>query len=381
MAKCKVSDVCGSCKYIGKPYELQLAEKMHYIEELFGKYTNVNSIIPCSEPYYYRNKVNFPFKRVRGGAIIYGTYEAGSHRIVERDKCMIENKKAQEIAATIRDIAKKRKMSIYDERTGIGLLRRVLIRVSETTGQIMVVIVTGQKYFVGKTDFIKELRTRHPEITTILTNLNERRDSMILGSMTKKEYGKGYIEDIILGKKFRISPESFFQVNTKQAELLYTEAMFKSGIMKYDKVLDCYCGTGTISCIAAALSDNVTGVELNPHAVADAVINAKKNKIEGVRFVQADATEYMTEAAREGIRYDVVIMDPPRAGSTERFIHACTGMAPNTVVYISCNPDTLMRDALLFFKLGYEMQELTPVDMFPWTDDIECVAVFRRRNP
>ena len=379
MANCSVKDICGGCKYIGRPYEYQLGLKQKHVSGLLDGICEVGNIVACDSPYYYRNKVHSAFKRGRGGKIIHGTYAEGSHRIVEHDRCMIENKKAQEIINTIGVIAARHKMSIYDERVGKGLLRRVLVRVSEATGQIMVVLVIGSRYFTGKNAFIAELLDKHPEITTIVSNINSRHDSMILGNISKTEYGKGYIEDVILGKTFRISPDSFFQVNTKQAEVLYSTAVSLAGITTDDRVLDCYCGTGTITLCTAALCSEAVGVEINPAAVTDARANARRNKVRNVKFINEDATAYMEDLRLSGgEKYDVVIMDPPRAGSTARFINSLAGISPSRVIYVSCNPETLARDLKCFISEGYRPVRAIPVDMFPWTDDVECCVLLER---
>ena len=379
MANCSVKDICGGCEYIGRPYEYQLGLKEKHVSKLLSGLCEVSNIVACEAPYYYRNKVHSAFKRGRGGKIIHGTYAEGSHRIVEHNKCMIENKKAQEIINTIGTIAARHKMSIYDERVGKGLLRRVLVRASEATGQIMVVLVIGSRYFTGKNAFIAELLDSHPEITTIVSNINSRHDSMILGNISKTEYGKGFIEDVILGKTFRISPDSFFQVNTKQAEVLYSTAISLAQITTDDSVLDCYCGTGTITLCIADLCKSAAGVEINPAAIVDARANARKNRISNVKFINADATDYMEELkATGGGKYDVVIMDPPRAGSTTRFISALSGIAPSRVIYVSCNPETLARDLGCFVSEGYRPVKAVPVDMFPWTDDVECCVLLER---
>ncbi len=379
MANCSVKDICGGCEYIGRPYEYQLGLKQKHVSGILDGICEVGNIVACDSPYYYRNKVHSAFKRGRGGKIIHGTYAEGSHRIVEHDRCMIENRKAQEIINTIGVIAARHKMSIYDERVGKGLLRRVLVRVSEATGQIMVVLVIGSRYFTGKNAFIAELLDKHPEITTIVSNINSRHDSMILGNISKTEYGKGYIEDVILGKTFRISPDSFFQVNTKQAEVLYSTAVSLAGITTDDRVLDCYCGTGTITLCTAELCSEAVGVEINPAAVTDARANARRNKVRNVKFINEDATAYMEDLRLSGgERYDVVIMDPPRAGSTARFINSLAGISPSRVIYVSCNPETLARDLKCFISEGYRPVRAIPVDMFPWTDDVECCVLLER---
>lgn len=379
MANCSVKDICGGCEYIGRPYEYQLGLKQKHVSGILDGICEVGNIVACDSPYYYRNKVHSAFKKGRGGKIIHGTYAEGSHRIVEHDRCMIENRKAQEIINTIGVITARHKMSIYDERVGKGLLRRVLVRVSEATGQIMVVLVIGSRYFTGKNAFIAELLDKHPEITTIVSNINSRHDSMILGNISKTEYGKGYIEDVILGKTFRISPDSFFQVNTKQAEVLYSTAVSLAGITTDDRVLDCYCGTGTITLCTAELCSEAVGVEINPAAVTDARANARRNKVRNVKFINEDATAYMEDLRLSGgEKYDVVIMDPPRAGSTARFINSLAGISPSRVIYVSCNPETLARDLKCFISEGYRPVRAIPVDMFPWTDDVEVVTLLER---
>jgi len=379
MTRCKVSDQCGGCEYIGRPYEYQLGLKQAHINKLMEGICPVDNIIPCDEPYYYRNKVHAAYKRLRG-KVICGTYAKGSHRIIEHSKCYIENRKAQEIIETIRDIAEKHKMSVYDERTNRGLLRRVLVRVSEETGQIMVVLVTGSKYFTGKRAFISELLERHPEITTILSSVNERRDSMILGNKANADYGKGYIEDVILGHRFRLSAESFLQVNSRQTEKLYSTAIGMAQLRMEDRVLDCYCGIGTITLSMAPLCGEVTGVEINDRAVADAKVNARLNNVTNAVFIGMDATEFMKAAAGEGDHFDVVVMDPPRAGSTPEFIDSVAQLGPEKVVYISCDPETLARDLKLFIPLGYKPVRAVPVDMFPWTEDVETVVLLSKLN-
>ena len=376
MGGCKVSDRCGGCEYIGRPYEYQLAQKQAKITEMFSGLGEVRNILACDKPYYYRNKVHSAFKRIRGGRVICGTYAKGSHMIIEHDKCYIENKKAQEIINTVTRIASKKRVSIYDENAGKGLLRRILVRISESTGQIMVVLVVGSKYFTGKGSFIAELLHEHPEITTVLCNQNFRHDSMILGAQTRTEYGRGYIEEMLLGRKFRISPESFFQVNTPQAEKLYSVVIEMADLQPDHRVLDCYCGTGTITICVSGFCMEAVGVEINKKAVVDARANMKINDIDNVRFLCRDATNYIEEIAASGSEhYDCVIMDPPRAGSTARFIKACSDLSPEKIVYVSCCPETLLRDLKLFREEGYKMSKITPVDMFPWTEDVECVAL------
>lgn len=377
---CPAIKECGGCKYAGVTYLYSCADKYEYVRKLMPKGCKVNEIMPCSNPFHYRNKVHSAFKKLRNGKIICGPYEAGSHRIVKADMCLIENKTASAIIRDCADIAAKMKVSIYNETSGTGELRRVLVRVADKTGEVMVVIVTGTRFFRQKTAFIKELTKRHPEITTVLININQRHDSMILGNETKKVTGKGYITDILLGRKFRISPTSFYQVNRDQAEILYSTAVRLAEFTGEERAIDAYCGTGTTTLTFAGFTKSITGVEINPEAVNDAIKNAKANNVNNAEFVCADAVEYMSELAQTGEKIDCVILDPTRLGTDERFIKACEKLSPEKIIYISCGPDTLARDLKAFAKCGYKARVAEPVDMFPWTSSIEVVCLLTKNR-
>ena len=377
---CSAAKDCGSCKYAGKTYIYSCAKKQEYVRRLLPKNCKLNDINACEDPFHYRNKVHSGFKCLKNGKIICGPYEAGSHRIVKVDMCLIENKTASAIIRDCADIAAKMKVSIYNETSGTGELRRVLVRVADKTGEVMVVIVTGTRFFRQKTAFIKELTKRHPEITTVLININQRHDSMILGNETKKVTGKGYITDILLGRKFRISPTSFYQVNRDQAEILYSTAVRLAEFTGEERAIDAYCGTGTTTLTFAGFTKSITGVEINPEAVNDAIKNAKANNVNNAEFVCADAVEYMSELAQNGEKIDCVILDPTRLGTDERFIKACEKLSPEKIIYISCGPDTLARDLKAFAKCGYKARVAEPVDMFPWTSSIEVVCLLTKNR-
>ena len=378
--KCPAAKDCGGCAYAGKTYIHSCSEKFEYIKNLMPKDCTVYDINTCDNPFHYRNKVHSGFKKLRNGKIICGPYEQGSHRIVEVDSCLIENETASAIIRDCADIAAKTGVPIYNETTCTGELRRVLVRVADKTGEVMVVIVIGNKYFRQKTAFIKELTKRHPEITTLLININRRRDSMILGSETRKITGKGYITDILLGKEFRISPTSFYQVNRDQAEVLYTTAVRLADFKGDERAIDAYCGTGTTTLTFAGFVGSITGVEINPEAVGDAVRNAKANGVKNAEFVCADAVEYMQKLAGAGEKIDCIILDPTRLGTDERFIKACEKLSPEKIIYISCGPDTLARDLKVFAKCGYKARMAEPVDMFPWTSSIEVVCLLTKNR-
>ncbi len=376
---CPVTKKCGSCAYQGVAYEEQLKKKKKEVAKLLKPYCEVKGILGMANPYEYRNKVHAVFARLKNGTIISGTYEANSHRVVAVDSCMIENRKADEIIGSIRNLAKSFKIKIYDEDTGFGLLRHVLVRVGHHSGQIMVVLVLASPIMPGKNNFVKALLKLHPEITTIVVNVNDKRTSMVLGEKEKPIYGKGYIEDTLCGLNFRISPKSFYQINTEQTEVLYKKAIKLANLTGKERVLDAYCGIGTIGMAAAKHAKSVIGVELNPDAVKDAKANAKANNVKNIQFYQNDAGKFMVQMAEQEGKgaIDVVFMDPPRAGSDEAFMSSVVKLAPKKVVYVSCDPQTLARDLGYFTKHGYKAQEAWAVDMFPWTSAIESIVLLQ----
>ena len=310
--------------------------------------------------------------------IISGTYQEGSHRILQNDACLLEDRTASAIVGDIRSLIKSFKLTVYNEKTGTGLIRRVLIRVGKRSGQVLVTLVAADPVFPGKKNFIRELTKKHPEITGVVLNINRRSDSLILGDRSEVVFGKGTIKDTLCGMEFRISPESFYQINPDQTEILYGEAMRLAGITKDDVVLDAYCGTGTIGLIASKNAGSVVGVENNPKAVKDAISNAKSNGAGNIRFVRDDATEFILREKQEERSYDVVILDPPRSGTTREFIEAVAAISPKRVVYISCEPATQARDLKIFREKGYHASTLIPVDMFPLTGHVETVCLLSK---
>ena len=372
--KCSVSKKCGSCQYQGVPYKEQLVAKQKKMSKLLKKFGNVKPIIGMEDPFYYRNKVHAVFDRDRKGNIICGTYEAKTHKVVPVEDCMIEDKISQEIIRTIRDMLKSFKIKTYDEDTGYGLLRHVLV-----TNEIMVVLVVGSPVFPSKNNFVKALRKKYPQITTVVLNVNDKKTSMVLGERDIVIYGKGFIRDILCGCSFRISPQSFYQVNPVQTEILYKTAIEYAGLGRKETVIDAYCGIGTIGLVAAKRAKNVIGVELNSDAVHDARINARENKITNAHFYQGDAGEFMEKMAENGECADVVFMDPPRTGSDKKFMSSVIKLGPSRIVYISCGPETLARDLEYLTKYGYEVRKIQPVDMFSFTDHCENVCLLTKK--
>lgn len=372
---CPVSKKCGGCKWIDKEYAVQLKEKEKWVKELLAPFCKTEPIMGMEHPTHYRNKVHAVFGEDRKHNIISGIYEEGTHRIVPVDSCLIENEKADAIIVSIRELLKSFKIRPYNEDTGYGLLRHVLIRTGHVTGQIMVVLVLASPIMPSKNNFVKALLKLHPEITTIVVNVNNRGTSMVLGDKEQTIYGKGYIEDELCGKTFRISPKSFYQVNPVQTEHLYGTALEFADLQGTETVLDAYCGTGTIGLIASDKAGKVIGVELNGDAVKDARENAKRNNVTNIQFYQNDAGKFLVEMAEQNARVDVVLMDPPRSGSDEAFLSSVVKMNPKKVVYISCNPETLARDLKYLTKNGYRVKRAVACDMFPFTSHVETVAL------
>ena len=376
---CPLYRKCGGCQLQNMSYPRQLHWKQELVERLLGRFHRVNPIIGMEHPYHYRNKVQAAFALDRRKQIVSGVYQASTHRVVPVESCMIEDETADRIVGTIRKLMKDFKMEPYNEDTGRGLVRHVLVKRGFVSGQVMVVMVTVSPILPAKNNFVKALRKAHPEITTILQNVNNRATSMVLGESEKVLYGPGYIEESLCGCVFRISAKSFYQINPVQTEVLYNKAIELAGFTGKETVVDAYCGTGTIGLIAAKRgAGHVTGVELNQDAVRDAISNAKRNGIKNVYFYNADAGEFLSAMADEGETVDVVLMDPPRAGSDEQFLTSLAGLAPKKIVYISCNPETLQRDLQFLVRAGYHVQEIQPVDMFPHTNHVETVVLLSK---
>jgi 23S rRNA (uracil1939-C5)-methyltransferase len=407
---CPVSKKCGGCQYVGVPYEEQLAKKQKQVEKLLKGFGKVRPIVGMEQPLYYRNKVHAVYDFQKGKGIVSGIYQENSHHVIPVDSCILENQKADAIIVSIRELAKSFKIKTYNEDTGYGLLRHVLVRVGHATGQIMVVLVLGSPILPSKKNFVTALCKLHPEITTIIVNVNNKKTSMVLGDKEQVIYGKGYIEDVLCGRTFRISSKSFYQVNSVQTEKLYDKAIEYAHLTGKETIVDAYCGIGTIGLAAAGAAKKVIGVELNKDAVRDAVSNAKRNQITNADFYQNDAGRFMVQMAQSDTKVDVVFMDPPRSGSTEEFMDALLQLHPDRIVYISCNPETLARD-LKYLTAGgnreksadagneqkaagkqawmkgakrgtggYCVVDITPYDMFPWTEHVETVVLMSRKD-
>ena len=377
---CPVYRECGGCQLQNVPYEEQLRRKQEREEQLLGRFQKVEQIIGMQDPTHYRNKVTAAFGEDRNKHIVSGIYQPNSHRIVPVDSCMIEDRISDEIIVDIRNMLPEFRIRAYQERNGSGWLRHVMIRSGFRTGELMVVLVAASPTFKTQKPFLQELLKRHPEITTVVLNINSAFGPVVLGRQNRVLYGNGWIEDVLCGHRFRISPRSFYQINPVQTEVLYGKAVEFAELKGTETVLDAYCGIGTIGITASDRAKQVVGIELNRDAVSDARINAKRNGIRNCWFSAGDAGEYMQQMAKEGMRPDVVFMDPPRAGSDRKFLSALLKTAPERIIYVSCDPETLARDLKILSEGSYSVQRIQPVDMFPFTSHVETVCLLTHKD-
>ena len=380
MERCPHFTACGGCQFQGVEYAEQLTQKQERLEKLLGAFAPVRPILGAEKPLHYRNKVHAAFGLDKKRRVISGVYQSGSHVIVPIDSCLIENELADRIVVAVREMLQRYKLPVFDERRGSGWLRHVLVRIADATGEVMLVLVAVSPVFKSQRSFLAELLARFPEIKTVVLNVNDRFGPVVLGPKNKTLFGSGYIEDRLCGLRFRISPSSFYQINHAQTEKLYRCVLDLAALRGTETVLDAYCGVGTIGLCAASSAKQIIGVELNRDAVRDAITNAKLNAIKNAWFVAADAGAYLEQTLRDGERPDLVLMDPPRAGSSRRFLDALLRCAPERVVYVSCDPATLARDLKFLTASGvYRAEVIQGVDMFPFTEHVETVVLMTKK--
>lgn len=380
--KCKVNKLCGGCSYLHLAQKEQAKIKKEQVEELVEKYhlrVKVKDVLMAEQDTKYRNKVIIGFAK-DNGKVYSGLYAAHSHKVIRTPNCLMHPDIVNEVIQKITELVDSMKILLYNENTGTGLLRHVVIRYAATTNEMMVTFVTAKKEFPNRKNLITVLRNEFPCITTILQNINPRNTSIVLQDETLLLYGKGMITDELCGIKISFDPSSFYQIHVGQCEKLYGIAKNLADLKGTENVLDTYCGVGSIGLTMANSCKQLTGVENNRQAVENAKFNAKQNGIKNARFIGMDSTKFMVEAKKQRANYDVIILDPPRAGTTQEFIEASTSLNPKKIVYISCDPRTMMRDLNLFRKCEYVTDEIQLVDMFPNTEHVEAVCVLRRKK-
>ena len=380
---CEIYDECGGCQLQHLSYEEQLhAKRAQVVDALthIGKLPQilVNETLRADDPWNYRNKMQFPIG-LHKGRLVVGCFAQGSHRIINTENCHIQRSANNELANTVREVAEKLHIPVYNEDTHKGILRHIVGRVGRR-GELMAVIVTATKQLPRAKDFVRLLRERLPHLVSVHQNIQTYRNNVIMGRDTELLWGRPTILDTLGRLNFHISPRSFFQVNTRQAERLYEQALTYADLHGTETVIDAYCGTGTITLFLAQKARKVYGIEIVQPAILDARKNARDNHVKNAEVIVGDATAVMPALYKQGIRPDVVVVDPPRAGCTETVLRSFANMKPQRIVYVSCNPATLARDLAILKDLGYITQEVQPVDLFPQTSHVENVALLMRKS-
>ena len=383
-ADCTTYKRCGGCNLRHVKYEQTLKMKQNAVQSLVNKTLknkiNVQETIGMENPFHYRNKAQYPLGRSKDGKPIIGVFANRTHEVIPMEKCYIQNPNSEKIAKFILEFIKKNNLSIYDEISRKGLFRHIVIKVGIKTNEIMCVLVINGKAIPKEKELIKELTQRFPNIKTIVKNINTKNTNVILGQENINIYGNGYIKDILGEYTFKISPLSFYQVNPIQAEKLYNLGVEQAQITKNDIVFDLYCGIGTISIFMSKYAKKVYGVEIVKDAVKDAIENAGINNVTNTEFYAGDVEKVLDELInKKNIVPNVIMVDPPRKGLDKNSINNIMKIKPRKIVYISCNPATLIRDLACFEEL-YDIRTITPVDMFPFTSHVECCALLELKN-
>ena len=369
---------CGGCQIQELDYKKQLEIKTNEVKQVIsriGKLENVTiyDTIGMEEPFRYRNKAQFPIQKINGAPAI-GFYKKKSHDIIPTNKCIIQHDINDKIIQIIKTYINAYDVSIYDEKTHTGVLRHLVTKIGFTTGEVMVVLVANGKKLPYLNELASVLEENIPGFKTLVVNVNREKTNVILGKENRVIYGEGKINDYIGDLVFEISPLSFFQVNPVQTEVLYNKALEYAELKENDTVFDIYCGIGTISLFLAQKATKVYGIEIVEAAIEDAKINARLNKLDNTEFYAGKAEEVVPKMYKEGKTANVVVVDPPRKGCDDKVLDTIVSMSPDRVVYVSCNPSTLARDLAYLDERGYKCIEIQPVDMFPHTMHVECVA-------
>ena len=382
-ADCITYKRCGGCNLRHIDYNETLKIKQNNVQALINKTLETKieaeKTIGMQNPYHYRNKAQYPIGLNRENKPVIGVFANRTHEIIPMEKCLIQSEISEKIAKSIYNFIIKNNISVYNEKTGKGLFRHIVIRKAFKTGEIMCTLVVNGSQIPKEKELVKELIQKYPDIKTIIKNINTKNTNVILGKENIKLYGDGYITDVLGKCSFKISPLSFYQVNPVQTEILYNQAIQMAEITKQDTVFDLYCGIGTISIFMAKYAKKVYGIEIVEEAIKDAKENAKINNIDNTEFIAGNVEKILDDLINnKKIIPDIVMIDPPRKGMDETSIKNLLKIKPKKIVYISCNPATLIRD-LKQFELEYEIKKIQPVDMFPFTSHVECCSVLKLR--
>lgn len=380
---CELYNECGGCQLLHMDYPGQLEFKrqrvIDVLERLGGfKGLTVHPAIGMENPWKYRNKVQYPFA-LEDERVIIGCYQKGTHVVVDTKECHIQHELNSKIMNAIRELVNGMGISIYDEYSGHGLLRHVLVKNAFEPKEAMVILVTNGPDFPEGEELARLLASRFPEIKSVVQNINSSSGNAVLGERNKVLYGEDGIIDRIRGMEFKISANSFYQVNPAQTEVLYEKAVEYAGLTGNERVIDAYCGVGSLTLFLAKKAKEVYGVEVVPEAIEDAEENTRRNRIKNVKFVMGQAEQVLPKLARIGIRFEIAVVDPPRSGCDQRVLEALAQAQVKRVVYVSCNPSTLARDLRVLTDRGFEVKEIQPIDMFPHTYHVECVVLMSKK--
>ena len=370
---------CGGCDLRHVDYKKTLEMKQNAVQSLVNKTlknkVNVEKTLGMEEPYFYRNKAQYPVGIDKNNNPVIGVFANRTHEIIPIEECFIQNKQSQKLAKFVLDFIKENNISVYDEKTGKGLVRHIVTKVGIRTNEIMLIIVINGQSIPKEKELIKDVLEKFPNVKTIVKNINRKNTNVIMGDKNINLYGNGFIEDILGDYRFKISPLSFYQVNPIQAKKLYNIAVKGAEISKDDVVFDLYCGIGTISLFMAKYAKKVYGIEIVEDAIKDAKENSKLNNIKNSEFIAGDVEIVLDDLInKKKIIPDIIMVDPPRKGLDNKSINNILKISPKKVVYVSCNPATLVRD-LKSLEEKYEIKTIKPVDMFPFSKHIECVSV------
>lgn len=380
---CGIYKSCGGCQMQHMSYEGQLEFKTQRVKDVMERIAKLEDVVVhdtlgMKEPYRYRNKVQLPVGKVND-EIRIGFYAPRSHDIKDMDTCGIQHEVADKVVKLTREWIIKHNIEPYNELTDKGSVRHIMIRSGFKTGEVMVVIVTREEKLPYLKEFVEVMRNNIYGLKSVIQNINSKKTNVILGDKNKTLWGEGTITDYIDEFKFNISPMSFFQINPVQTEILYNKTLEYADLTGNETVFDAYCGTGTISLFLSQKAKKVYGVEIVPEAIEDAKKNALQNNVDNVEFLVGESEKVIPELIDKGIKADVVVVDPPRKGCERSLLEAISKMEPKKIVYVSCDPATLARDLGILKELGYRTVEIQPVDMFPQTAHVECVARIEKK--
>lgn len=374
---CPVFGRCGGCQFQHCDSTVQNDFKMRMMQNLYPK-NQIEAILTMPNADHYRHKVIATFSSDKNRKLTAGIYEEESHSVIQSNQCLIQHDTANRIIETIVKLANQMRYSAYDEDRKTGLFRHCLLRISHAYDDVLVCLVLSNNIFPGSKNFVQKLRAIHPEVKTVIMNVNARATSVVLGNQEKVLYGSGSIKDKLCGLNFLISAKTFYQVNPAQTAILYTEALKMAQLKKEEIVLDAYCGIGTISLLAAKQCRQVVGVEINPISIKNAIQNASANQISNVKFYAQDCGQFMLQAAKDKIHFDCVLMDPAREGADKNFLESLIKLRPDRIVYISCGPTTQKRDTDFLIRNGYKIMKIQPVDLFPATVHVESIVLLTK---